>query len=84
MTMQEFKLDIRVYEFAEGGFVVTEVDANGEHSSPRAVTTMTEVSDEIRRKVTRWNQETMRLRAAEMEDQGGNVVSPRKWWRAVK
>lgn len=61
---QEFKLDIRVYEFAEGGFVVTEIDATGEHANPRAVTTMTEVSDEIRRKVTRWNQETMRYYGA--------------------
>lgn len=82
--MQEFKLDIRVYEFSEGGFVVTELDATGEHANPRAVSTLTEVSDEIRRKVTRWNQETMRLRAAELEDQSDNVVSPRKWWRAVK
>lgn len=81
--MNEFKLDIRVYEFAEGGFIVTEIDANGEHSSPRAVSTLTEVTDEVRRKIQLWNQETTRMRRAHFEDEHPKVIAPRRWWRAA-
>lgn len=75
----EFKLDIRIYEFGEGGYIVAEVDSNGEHSNPRAVSTLTEAMDAMKIKVQRWNTETQRMKQAQLEDAG--AVVPRKWWR---
>ena len=74
------KLDIRIMELPGGGFILAEDRSGDDYEPMQAVSSLDELCGALQKRVREWNDETNRTAPAVT----GTVISPRRWWRAVK
>ena len=78
----------RVYSCPGGGFVLAELvpseDGAMGQDMKRAVSNLDECVGAIGQAVRDWYSEAQRVHAAHMADENPKVVTPKKWWRAIK
>lgn len=88
MTDDVIHATFRVYACPGGGFVLAELvdkhDGDMSQEMRRAVTNIDECVGAIGQAVKDWHTEAMRVRAAQLADENPKVVTPRKWWRAIR
>lgn len=73
----------RVYECPDGGFVFADFDAHGNQRMRKAVSNIDEVCGVLANACRQWNTETLRFRAAQVEDER-KIIRPNFWQRVLR
>lgn len=83
--MSEISITLRIIEIGGGGFVLAEVHGDGDITPMQAVSTIDECCGVLQKRARAWNDESKTLRHRQIEDDSdGKVISPRRFWRAIK
>lgn len=73
----------RVYECPDGGFIFVDFDAHGNQRMRKAVSNIDEVCGVLANACRQWNTETVRFRAAQVEDER-KIIRPNFWQRVLR
>lgn len=83
--MTEISLTLRIIEIGGGGFVLAEVHGDGDITPMQAVSSIDEAVGVLQKRARVWHEESRTLRHRQIEDDSdGKVISPRRFWRAIK